>query len=128
MNRHDSQKGYSLIISIVVIAVVLLLLALAAARSVQQNLAITTDIARFAQARSIAEACAESTLLRRAIDETYTGEPIQIGGIDCDLNLISPTDIEISATYSNVTYRIHIEHTVIDNVLTVTNWERVSSF
>lgn len=126
MSNAHRQQGYSLIVSVFVISTVLLLVAIVSARGVQQTAQLSSQYDMFLQSQALAEACAEVALLNRAVDPTYTGnESIQIGSNTCDIGTISSSQVNVDATYSNVTYRVELDFTEGEDLI-VTRWERVS--
>ena len=85
--KHN-QKGYALLVSVVVIATVLVMLATVSARRVQDSSFTALDLNHQLQAKALAQGCAQEALLKRSIDTQYAGnETITIQG-----NLHDPSD------------------------------------
>ena len=127
-NVKPNQKGYALLVSVVVIATVLVMLATVSARRVQDSSFTALDLNHQLQAKALAQGCAQEALLKRSIDSQYAGnETITIQGETCTILPISGQFIDVEANVQDRYYRLHIGLTA-DEPPEISSWERVVSF
>lgn len=125
-----NEKGYVLVVSVMIIGLMLIGLAVAATRALVSERASTIVIEREDDARALAEGCADAALLELRNDVNYAGnETISVGGFACTIRpiLTSPTRIQVEATVSGQPYRLQVELASTDP-LEIAKWERVTTF
>lgn len=128
MNNRSGQKGFTLVVSIVIISTVLLVFAVVAARGVREQQLFSISILSSIQARSLSESCMEVALLKKGADEAYLGsETIVFNGESCDILPISSSQILTEANVDGHVYRLRADFTQATPV-DVSSWRRVSEF
>ena len=126
-----SRQGYALIVSVLIVSVILALLATAAAQGLfsYQNDGIL--LKSHADARLLAEGCAEVALLKLRQSSSYVGgESVNIGNATCTIHAIvgsTPKTIQTEATVAGLPYRLQIQ--VDDSSgFEIESWRRVTTF
>jgi hypothetical protein len=122
--------GYVLLVSAMIIGLMLIGLAVAATRTLISEHASTIVIEHEDDARSLAEGCADTALLKLRNNVNYTGnETVTINGQTCTIKplLTSPYRLQTEATVSSQPYRLQITLSSL-SPLTISAWQRVTSF
>ncbi|OGL67239.1 hypothetical protein A2856_04265 [Candidatus Uhrbacteria bacterium RIFCSPHIGHO2_01_FULL_63_20] len=127
-----NDRGFTLVVSVMIISAVLLGLAVAAARTLHGTLSSGTSIERWDDAKALAEGCAEQAIWRLTEDQNYAGnETIAINGSPCTIRPVTgnptPKIVETEATVGNRTYRLRVTVSSLSPP-TVSAWDRVTSF
>lgn len=128
-----NQKGYVLVITVLVLSSVILMLATASAFTLVGVEQRGSEHRQSIQAQSLAEGCMETALLERRLDPGYTGnETITIDGQSCTIRPFiagsnPPLTIQTEATKNSRTYRVQVK--ISDTAtMTVQSWERVTDW
>ena len=126
----NNQRGYALVISVLVLGTMLLSIAAATAFSLSRTQLREQGWESGMRAQSLAEGCAEYAILQLRLDGTYAGnEEIEIQGEPCTVRPIllgASTTIETEATVDNRVYRLRVEVEPTDIV--IESWKRVITF
>lgn len=127
-DKVNNQRGYTLIISVVVISTILLMIATVSARRVQDAFFASIDLSQSIRAQALAEGCAEIALLKFARNSAYAGdETIYIGNDTCSILSVSNNLIRIQAVSQLRYYHLRIEVSS-EHPPAIVNWQRVASF
>lgn len=131
MHTDTNEKGFTLVVSVMIVSVILALIAVA---SVQHILFLRKGGTAYEDefnARMLAEGCAEQALLKFRQDQTYRGDEIlTLNGSPCTIRPIlgnGPFTLETEATMNTRVsrYQIKISDT---KTFQITQWKPVSSF
>ncbi len=119
-----NQKGQTLVSLLIIIAVSVLAVASAlVSASLSSTTAITTITDKVYYS---AETGAEEALIKLLRDPNYSGETLDLDGVNVEVSVTSPIPSErvISSTASanNIKRRVDVSAQFLNNILTVTTW------
>ena len=123
----ETQKGFIALMSAVIISIILLLIA--------TNLSLTSFYGRSnildselkERSSALAEACADTALLKLANDPSYAppvgGEPVAVDDDECIIDSVVGDTINVSANYKDYITKLEIEFDTSD--LSIDRWEEI---
>jgi len=134
MKMVKSQAGYIALITAIIVGAVVLIMAIATTLvgiGQSRNGFLSQN---FAEARSLAAACAEKALIDLKDNHNYTGnETINLGNGQCQIAAIEDLGgeariIKLTGVVNNVTRKTKIEISQIDPSMTLVSWQEVADF
>ena len=120
-----NQKGQTLVSLLIIIAVTILAVASAiVSASLSSTTAITTISGKVYYS---AETGAEEALIKLLRDPEYSGETLDLEGVNVEVSVTSPTPTErviiSTASENNIKRRVDVSAEFLNNILTVTSWD-----
>lgn len=127
---RNSQKGAAALITIVIIAAATLLMAFNAALLGMGELDMGYISQKGEEALYIADGCAEESLRRLKLDDSYAGGTLSFGGGACIIDIVADGDdrtITITGTVDDYNKKIEVDLIIIDSQITINSWEEVDN-
>ncbi len=129
----NNQRGFTLILSTIIISTVFLLIGITTANQLFGQIENTLGGEDFFQAKILAEGCADAALIELSYDSAYNGNEMRtINGASCTIRPVTtsgPTaTIETEAEVNDRIYRLRVEVSNTNPPITVSSWQRVTTF
>jgi len=126
-----NQKGYIILISVIVISIILMAVALALSGNVFSIRSNMLDAEFKKTSKGLAEACAETALLKLKQNNTYDGnENIAVGNQQCSILAIETEGnqkiIKTTANFQNFVSNIKVIAVLPD--ASIASWQEVANF
>lgn len=127
--KLEPQRGFIALMSAIIISVILLLMAISLSFTGFYSRANILDYELKEISSALAEACADTAILRLANNPNYTGpERVTVSGSDtCDIKTIDPSAdpiiINTKAVFNQATTNLRIKINKSD--LSVVSWEEI---
>lgn len=129
--KNKNQKGISAIITIVVLSVVGLLIAYSVFLLGLGELEMGYDLQQGNETLYLADGCMEEALRRIRVDDTYSGDTLNLGDGSCIITVSgsgSARTITVTSTIGNYNKKIEADLSLSGNgKITIDSWQELSS-
>lgn len=125
------QEGYVALLAVLIVGAVALTISLTLLTSGTDSQRMALALQRSAQARSLADACAEEALQQIYNNSAFTGtNPLTMGQGSCSYTVTntggSNRVIDGTGTVSGVVRKVKVYVTITASSLSVTSWQEVA--
>lgn len=134
MPRLNQNQGVIALMIILVLCGLSIILVLGVSILTQTNLNIATTDNNAEQNLNLAQACAETALIKLKEDINYVGnEIISVQSDNCQIRPIinlggQSRTIETQATYKNQTHKLRIQISNINPQIAIQSWQEIANF